>query len=71
MGDRIAVLGEGRIMQVGTAQEVFRQPNSEFVARFALTQNIFTVMVQDGGKGLGVISLGVCPSNSFGELRQV
>jgi len=28
-------------MQVGTPEEVFRHPNSEFVARFAMTRNIF------------------------------
>jgi molybdopterin-binding protein len=41
LGNRIAVIGEGRLMQVGTPEEVFRHPNSEFVARFAMTRNIF------------------------------
>jgi ABC-type sugar transport system ATPase subunit len=41
LGSRIAVIGEGRLMQVGTPEEVFRRPNSEFVARFAMTRNIF------------------------------
>jgi len=41
LGNRIAVIGEGRLMQVGTPEEVFRQPNSEFVARFAMARNIF------------------------------
>jgi molybdopterin-binding protein len=41
LGSRIAVIGEGRLMQVGTPEEVFRHPNSEFVARFAMTRNIF------------------------------
>jgi molybdopterin-binding protein len=40
LGDRIAVLGEGLILQVGTPEQVFRHPDSEFVARFALTRNI-------------------------------
>jgi len=48
LGDRIAVLGEGRIQQVGTAEQVFRQPNSEFVARFAMARNIFAGEVVDG-----------------------
>ena len=54
MGDRIAVLGEGRIQQIGTPDEIFRQPNSEFVARFAMTRNIFTGEVREDGRG-GVI----------------
>jgi molybdopterin-binding protein len=41
LGNRIAVIGEGHLMQVGTPEEIFRHPNSEFVARFALTRNIF------------------------------
>jgi molybdopterin-binding protein len=41
LGNRIAVIGEGRLMQVGAPEEIFRHPNSEFVARFAMTRNIF------------------------------
>jgi molybdopterin-binding protein len=41
LGSRIAVIGEGHIKQVGTPEQIFRQPNSEFVARFAMTRNIF------------------------------
>jgi molybdopterin-binding protein len=41
LGHRIAVIGEGHLKQVGTPEQVFRQPNSEFVARFAMTRNIF------------------------------
>ncbi len=41
LGDRIAVLGEGGVKQVGTPQQVFQQPNSEFVARFVMARNIF------------------------------
>jgi molybdopterin-binding protein len=41
LGNRIAVIGEGHLMQVGIPEEIFRHPNSEFVARFALTRNIF------------------------------
>jgi ABC-type Fe3+/spermidine/putrescine transport system ATPase subunit len=42
MGDRIAVIGEGAIQQVGLPDEVFRHPNSVFVARFTMTANVFT-----------------------------
>ena len=51
LGDHIAVLGEGCIKQVGTPEQIFRQPNSEFIARFAMTRNIFTgeVTARDDG----------------------
>ncbi len=48
LGDRIAVLGDGCIQQIGTSEQIFRQPNSEFVARFAMVRNIFVGEVTDG-----------------------
>ena len=48
LGDRIAVLGDGCIKQIGTSEQIFRQPNSEFVARFAMVRNIFVGEVTDG-----------------------
>ena len=51
LGDRVAVLSRGRIVQVGTPAEIFRHPNSEFVAQFALTRNIFSGEVVEGREG--------------------
>ncbi|GAI05298.1 unnamed protein product [marine sediment metagenome] len=51
LGDYIAVLGEGGIKQVGAPENIFRQPNSEFVARFAMTRNIFAGEVIDRSDG--------------------
>jgi multiple sugar transport system ATP-binding protein len=50
MGDRIAVLSEGRILQRGTPQEVYQRPISPLVAR-QLGQpaiNVFAVRHKDG-----------------------
>jgi molybdopterin-binding protein len=69
MGDRIAVLGEGRILQIGTPDEIFRQPNSEFVARFAMTRNIFTGEVRDGVLGQAIIDIGGTDFEVVTELR--
>ncbi|MBN1812611.1 MAG: ATP-binding cassette domain-containing protein [Anaerolineae bacterium] len=41
LGDRIAVVHEGRIVQVGMPEDIFRRPSSEFVARFVGVRNIF------------------------------
>ncbi|MEQ8200950.1 MAG: ABC transporter ATP-binding protein [Syntrophomonadaceae bacterium] len=46
MGQHIAVIGAGTIRQTGRADEVFRYPNSEFVARFTMAINIFKGMAQ-------------------------
>jgi putative spermidine/putrescine transport system ATP-binding protein len=40
MSDRVAVFHEGRIQQVGTPQEIYEAPRSEFVARFVGTSNV-------------------------------
>jgi len=54
MGDRIAVMIGGSIVQIGTPDEVFRHPNSESVARFLMTRNVFEGEVQDSPGGQGV-----------------
>jgi molybdate/tungstate transport system ATP-binding protein len=41
LGTRVAVVGEGRLKQVGTPEQIFRHPESSFVAHFALVRNIF------------------------------
>jgi len=69
LGDRIAVIGEGRIMQVGTSEQVFRQPNSEFVARFAMSRNIFSGEVRDGDDECAVIEVGEVGIAVATELR--
>jgi molybdopterin-binding protein len=51
LGHRIAVIGEGRLMQVGVPEEIFRHPNSEFVARFAMTRNIFRGKAEKNSSG--------------------
>ena len=40
MADRIAVMNEGRIVQTGSATQIFNEPKSEFVASFVGTRNV-------------------------------
>jgi molybdate/tungstate transport system ATP-binding protein len=42
LGSRVGVIGEGQLKQVGTPEDVFRHPNSEFVARFVMARNVLT-----------------------------
>lgn len=58
LGDRIAVMIGGRIVQIGTPDQVFRHPNSESVARFLMTRNIFEGEVQNDSGGWNVFLLG-------------
>lgn len=41
MADRIAVIRNGRILQIGTPREVFERPDSPFVANFVGQSNFF------------------------------
>lgn len=41
MGDRIAVMRDGTVRQVGTAEEIFERPASTFVAEFTGSVNLF------------------------------
>jgi multiple sugar transport system ATP-binding protein len=40
MGDRIAVLNKGKLMQIGTPQEIYQSPNNLFVAGFLGSPNM-------------------------------
>ncbi|WP_369373610.1 ABC transporter ATP-binding protein [Promicromonospora sp. Populi] len=41
LSDRVAVFNEGRIVQLGTPREIYEAPESEYVATFVGTSNIF------------------------------
>jgi molybdate/tungstate transport system ATP-binding protein len=46
LGDLVAVLSEGRIAQSGRPEQVFRYPNSAFVARFIGTGNVIAGVIE-------------------------
>ncbi|WP_265519014.1 ABC transporter ATP-binding protein [Nitratireductor luteus] len=48
MGDRIALLREGRLVQIGTAEELYLKPADLFVAGFFSELNIFEGPVRTG-----------------------
>lgn len=49
LGDMVAVMADGRIVQQGRPEEVFRFPNSAFVARFVGTGNVIAGQVERTG----------------------
>ncbi|WP_299259525.1 ABC transporter ATP-binding protein [uncultured Kushneria sp.] len=48
MSDRIAVLSDGIIQQIGTPQEVYERPANLFVARFMGHDNLFPISAREG-----------------------
>ena len=51
MSDRIVVMSEGRIEQLGTPFEIYNRPKTRFVASFIGTLNILKVRVVDAQAG--------------------
>ncbi|MBN1632470.1 MAG: ABC transporter ATP-binding protein [Thermoleophilia bacterium] len=58
LGDRVAVLNQGQIAQVGTPQDVLRRPASAFVAEFALSRNVFKADARHVDEGYASADIG-------------
>jgi len=70
LAGRAAVMNNGRIEQVGEIEDIFKRPNSAFVADFVGMKNLFSAKFR-GTKALvsGLeIELGVTPVNSHGYI---
>jgi len=52
VADRVGIIHEGRIMQVGTPQEILQRPRSTMVARFVQAGNLLTAKSRVDGKWL-------------------
>ncbi|HEY0174362.1 MAG TPA: ABC transporter ATP-binding protein [Pyrinomonadaceae bacterium] len=50
LGDRIAVLHAGHLEQVGTPEEVYNRPETEYVATFLGAANLLLGVVAEGGR---------------------
>ncbi len=48
LGDRIAVLNEGRLEQIGTPYDVYNKPATEYVATFLGAANLLLGIINDG-----------------------
>ena len=60
LGDRIAVMNNGRIEEAGTPEKIFYKPENEFVARFIGMKNIFEgkIAALDEDNGVLQVSTG-------------
>ncbi len=69
LSDRIAVMNQGRVEQIGSPQEIYDRPTSQFVAQFIGKANFLAGTVQEVGKEFAVVdvrgvSLQADPGNS-------
>jgi putative spermidine/putrescine transport system ATP-binding protein len=51
LSDRVVVMSDGRIEQIGTPSEIYNFPNTAFVASFVGTLNLVTAQIIDAGSG--------------------
>ena len=57
LGDRIAVINAGRIEQIGTPDEVYNKPETEFVATFLGAANLLLGVFNAGAVELGTVAI--------------
>jgi len=69
LADRVVVMHEGRIAQAGTPLEVWRQPASEFVARFLGFDNVVPATVRADAADTPWGKLPVTDGTESGECR--
>ena len=51
IADRVAIMNQGNIEQVGTPREIYADPQTEFSASFVGSRNALEVPVRDGRRG--------------------
>jgi spermidine/putrescine transport system ATP-binding protein len=70
MSDRIAVMNEGRLLQLGTPTEIYERPNSRFVADFIGESNFLEGVVERREGQLSLVQvegIGVIWASGQGE----
>ena len=67
LADRIAVLREGRLQQIGTASELYNTPTNRFVASFLGNPSINLIETPDRQLGLRPERLSLAPAGSSCE----
>lgn len=58
MSDRVVVMNQGKIVQVGSAREIYEKPNSMFVSSFVGETNLLKGSLVERAGGSAVIALG-------------
>jgi molybdopterin-binding protein len=72
LADRMGIMCDGEIVQIGTPEEVFKKPCSPFVAEFVGVENIYSGVIRNEGNfryvQIGTVNLRVA-SNLTGRVR--
>jgi spermidine/putrescine transport system ATP-binding protein len=68
MSDRIAVMNMGRILQIGTPQDIYMRPANRFVASFIGETNFLPATITPGGVTLGCGATVNVPTTTSGKV---
>jgi molybdate/tungstate transport system ATP-binding protein len=60
LGDRIAVMKDGAVVQQGTVDDIFRRPESRFIADFVGIENLIEARIEGAAEGLLRLAAGGC-----------
>lgn len=71
MSDLIAVMEHGRIIQMGSPQEIYHRPRTRFVADFVGTTNLLTAVVAEKSPGYSRLSLPNGRSIACGDIGDI
>jgi sulfate transport system ATP-binding protein len=66
LADRVVVLHKGRVEQIGTPEEIYDRPATEFVAGFVGSMNVLDGQVTDGRAALGSLAVHAPPGTGNG-----
>jgi putative spermidine/putrescine transport system ATP-binding protein len=69
LSDRIVVMSQGKVEQVGTPSEIYNLPTTEFVAKFVGQINLLPVEVVDAQKGIVRLGGQIIQAGRFGHLN--
>lgn len=71
LGDRIAVLNQGRLEQIGIPYDIYNKPETEHVATFLGAANLLPGTVDGNSITIGNISLETADTNGFREGQKI
>ena len=67
MADRVAIMRDGEIRQLGSPFEVYKEPKTSFIAEFVGTSNFVTGKQKDGKVKFGQLAFAVSDLEKFNE----
>jgi sulfate transport system ATP-binding protein len=66
LADRVIVLHRGKVEQIGSPEEIYDKPATEFVASFVGSINVLQGQVKDGRASLGALAVHAPPGTGNG-----